>query len=165
MHGLQLLQPYQAKSYRSLVAGEAKLPPLPLSIRGRAELTTAAMRKVGRCDDCPPTYDEATFERLRRWRTGVAREAKVPAYVVFTDATLTAIAESAPTCLADLSRIAGVGARKLERYGEDVLAQLRGASHDDVRDDIHGSDADPGAGALTVSPRTRPGTPDDIPLP
>ena len=36
-----------------------------------AELTTAAPRKTGRCDDCPPTYDEATFEALRTWRVTV----------------------------------------------------------------------------------------------
>src|SRR3712207_8307056 len=43
---------------------------------------------------CPPTYDEALFERLREWRSRTAAEAKVPAYVVFTDATLVAIAET-----------------------------------------------------------------------
>ncbi|GAB2756218.1 ATP-dependent DNA helicase UvrD2 [Terrabacter koreensis] len=91
------------------------------------ELVSAAQRKVGRCDDCPPTYDEATFERLRTWRLAVAREASVPAYVVFTDATLTVIAEEAPSDEAGLSTISGVGARKLEQYGSDVLAILGGA--------------------------------------
>ena len=43
-----------------------------------AELVTAAQRKTGRCDTCPPTYDEATFERLRTWRLAVAREAQRP---------------------------------------------------------------------------------------
>ena len=91
------------------------------------ELVSAAQRKVGRCDDCPPTYDEATFERLRTWRLAVAREASVPAYVVFTDATLTVIAEEAPSDEAGLSTISGVGTRKLEQYGSDVLAILGGA--------------------------------------
>ncbi len=92
-----------------------------------AELTTAAQRKTGRCDACPPTYDEATFERLRTWRLAVARTASVPAYVVFTDATLTAIAEEAPSDDAGLAAISGVGARKIEQYGADVLAILGGA--------------------------------------
>ncbi|KJK07911.1 hypothetical protein UB45_22130, partial [Terrabacter sp. 28] len=70
---------------------------------------------------------EATFERLRTWRLAVAREASVPAYVVFTDATLTVIAEEAPSDEAGLSTISGVGARKLEQYGSDVLAILGGA--------------------------------------
>ena len=87
---------------------------------------TGAERKVGRCSGCPPTYDEATFEALRAWRLETAREAKFPAYVVFTDATLTAIAETRPANLQELAGIAGVGAAKLERYGAAVLAVLAG---------------------------------------
>jgi len=79
---------------------------------------------VGRCPDCPPTYDEATFQALLGWRLEVAGEAKVPAFVVFTDATLTAIAEKRPADRGELALISGVGARKLERYGADVLAIL-----------------------------------------
>jgi DNA helicase-2/ATP-dependent DNA helicase PcrA len=48
----------------------------------------------------------------------------VPAYVVFTDATLVDIAETLPRDLAGLARIAGVGSAKLDRYGEQVLALL-----------------------------------------
>jgi len=88
------------------------------------DLVTPAARKLGRCQDCPPTYDEATFEALRRWRLTAAGEAKVPAYVVFTDATLTAIAEGRPASSAELAKISGVGTLKLERYGHDVLAIL-----------------------------------------
>ena len=91
------------------------------------DLVTGATRKVGRCQDCPPTYDEATFEALLGWRLAVAGEAKVPAFVVFTDATLTAIAEKRPANPGELVMISGVGARKLERYGGDVLAILGGS--------------------------------------
>ncbi len=91
------------------------------------ELTTAASRKIGRCTSCPPTYDEATFEALRTWRVAVARAAAVPAYVIFTDATLVAIAETKPVSLGDLAAISGVGARKLEAHGPAVLAVLGGA--------------------------------------
>jgi DNA helicase-2/ATP-dependent DNA helicase PcrA len=96
------------------------------------ELTTAAQRKTGRCDTCPPSYDEDTFERLRTWRLAVAREQGVPAYVVFTDATLTAIAERVPTDERELAAISGVGARKLTLYGEGVLAVVSGAAPEDV---------------------------------
>jgi DNA helicase-2/ATP-dependent DNA helicase PcrA len=92
-----------------------------------ADLVTAASRKIGRCDDCPPTYDEATFEALRTWRATVASETKVPAYVVFTDATLIAIAERKPSDIAALATISGVGAAKLARFGESVLSILGGA--------------------------------------
>ena len=62
-------------------------------------LTTGAERKMGRCGDCPSTYDETTFEALREWRREAASEAGVPAFVVFTDATLVAIAEDKPPTL------------------------------------------------------------------
>ncbi|MBW3086620.1 ATP-dependent DNA helicase UvrD2 [Austwickia sp. TVS 96-490-7B] len=92
-----------------------------------AVLATAAERKLSRCEQCPPTYDEATFERMRSWRAEVARRESVPAYVVFTDATLMAIAEAEPQDAAQLARISGVGARKLAKYGEQVLALMTGA--------------------------------------
>ena len=100
------------------------------------ELTTAAERKVGRCSTCPPTYDEATFEALRTWRSAVAKATKVPAYVVFTDATLTAIAERRPATTSALAEVSGVGARKLSAYGEAVLAVLDGADPDEAAEKI-----------------------------
>jgi DNA helicase-2/ATP-dependent DNA helicase PcrA len=66
------------------------------------------------------------FERLRAWRSSAAQSASVPAYVVFTDATLQAIAETRPATLRELSGLPGIGARKLELYGEDVLAAVTG---------------------------------------
>ncbi len=87
-------------------------------------LSTGAERKVGRCSQCPPTYEEQTFTALREWRKDAARSADVPAFVVFTDATLTAIAEARPSSLEELARLAGVGPSKLEKYGEAVLAVL-----------------------------------------
>jgi DNA helicase-2/ATP-dependent DNA helicase PcrA len=64
------------------------------------------------------------FERLRAWRSETAASASVPAYVVFTDATLQAIAETRPASLRELAALPGIGARKLELYGEDVLSTL-----------------------------------------
>ncbi|MCX2746443.1 ATP-dependent DNA helicase UvrD2 [Arthrobacter sp. MI7-26] len=87
-------------------------------------LATGAERKVGRCSQCPPTYEEQTFEALRQWRKDEALSNEVPAYVVFTDATLTAIAEARPASLEELAKLAGVGPSKLEKYGEAVLAVL-----------------------------------------
>lgn len=84
-------------------------------------LNTGAERKVGRCPDCPPGYDEAVFDQLRQWRLAESTTAAVPAFVVFTDATLMAIAEAAPQDLGALAALPGVGPAKLERYGEAVL--------------------------------------------
>jgi DNA helicase-2/ATP-dependent DNA helicase PcrA len=78
--------------------------------------------KLRRCAECPSDVDVELLERLRVWRSEVAREQQVPAYVIFTDATLTAIAEQRPADDAALVRIPGIGARKLDRYGPAVLA-------------------------------------------
>ncbi|MBU8975483.1 DNA helicase RecQ [Lysobacter sp. MMG2] len=64
------------------------------------------------------------FDALREWRTTTAREQNVPAYVIFHDSTLRAIAQAAPDDLDELSRVPGIGASKLDRYGEAVLQQL-----------------------------------------
>jgi DNA helicase-2/ATP-dependent DNA helicase PcrA len=90
-------------------------------------LSTAVERKVGRCSSCPSTYDEHLFERLREWRAKTAAEAKLPPYVVFTDATLVAIAETLPSDEGALARVSGVGPTKLQRYGDAVLELLADA--------------------------------------
>lgn len=64
------------------------------------------------------------FERLRAWRGATAKEQGVPAYVIFHDATLRQIATDAPTSLAELSAVSGVGENKLAKYGEQILAVL-----------------------------------------
>jgi ATP-dependent DNA helicase RecQ len=64
------------------------------------------------------------FDRLKAWRLEQAREQSVPPYVVFHDATLAAIAAARPATLDELSTIAGIGAKKLERYGPALLRVL-----------------------------------------
>lgn len=89
-------------------------------------LVSATERKLRRCETCPSDMDEELFERLRSWRKATAEQQRVPAYVVFTDATLVAIAENKPTCVPELVRISGIGQRKLDMYGGAVLALVRG---------------------------------------
>ena len=112
--------------------------PVRCRVCGRA-LIEAVERKLGRCADCPSDLDEALFERLREWRSARAKEQSLPAYCVFTDATLTAIAESRPADRAALAGIPGVGATKLDRYAEEVLTLL-GASEGTADED--GASAD-----------------------
>ncbi|HUG59082.1 MAG TPA: DNA helicase RecQ [Candidimonas sp.] len=68
-----------------------------------------------------PGEAQQRFESLRAWRSETARSHGVPAYVIFHDATLREIALTCPQSLDDLGGISGVGARKLEAYGEDLL--------------------------------------------
>jgi DNA helicase-2/ATP-dependent DNA helicase PcrA len=90
------------------------------------DLTTPAAIMLRRCETCSADIDEELLGRLKAWRLDVAKEQKVPAYVVFTDNTLIAIAELLPGDEAALIAIPGIGARKLEQYGSDVLGMVRG---------------------------------------
>ena len=90
-------------------------------------LNGAAERKLGRCGNCPAGYDEAVFENLRSWRLQIAQANSLPAFVIFTDATLMAIAEANPGDLAALGLVSGVGPGKLERYGDAILQILGSA--------------------------------------
>jgi ATP-dependent DNA helicase RecQ len=84
-------------------AGAEKPPPVPLDAEGTAR-----------------------FAALKAWRGEVAREHNLPAYVVFHDATLAEMARACPGSLDELARISGVGAKKLEAYGREILRVLEG---------------------------------------
>ncbi|MFI5753744.1 ATP-dependent DNA helicase UvrD2 [Streptomyces sp. NPDC051569] len=89
-------------------------------------LTDAGEMKLTRCEDCPSDMDEALYERLRGWRADQAQQLGQPAYCVFTDKTLMAIAEAVPGSEGELAGISGVGSRKMGRFGADVLAICAG---------------------------------------
>ncbi len=76
---------------------------------------------LGRCESCPSNLDEDLFVALKEWRSEQAKEQKVPAFVVFSDNTLIAIAEQRPGDVAALVAIPGIGAKKLDQYGEMLL--------------------------------------------
>lgn len=69
-----------------------------------------------------PSGAQEIFQALRQWRAEIARSHGVPAYVIFHDATLREIALARPQSLEDLEHVNGVGVRKLESYGESILA-------------------------------------------
>jgi len=89
--------------------------------RSRRARSSAAKR--GAKNDLSPEQQE-TFERLRQWRLGEAREQGVPPYVVFGDATLRALAAHRPATREALLEISGIGQAKLEKYGDAVLDAL-----------------------------------------
>ncbi|MGY4711442.1 ATP-dependent DNA helicase UvrD2 [Mycolicibacterium sp. CBM1] len=90
-----------------------------------AVLTSAPAIMLRRCETCAVDVDDELLGQLKDWRSRTAKELKVPAYVVFTDNTLIAIAEALPTDDAALVAIPGIGARKLEQFGPDVLDLVR----------------------------------------
>lgn len=103
--------------------------PVRCRVCGRT-LTEAGEMKLMRCEDCPSDMDEGLYERLHEWRADRAKEISQPAWCVFTDKTLMAIAERAPGSEGELVVIAGVGNRKLTRFGADVLAICAGRTVD-----------------------------------
>ncbi|MFI5683922.1 ATP-dependent DNA helicase UvrD2 [Streptomyces sp. NPDC051636] len=116
---------------RGFVSGSPAAPrraqrsPARCRVCGRT-LTDAGEMKLMRCEDCPSDMDEGLYERLREWRAEQAGRSGQPAFCVFTDKTLMAIAETVPEDDGELARIPGVGVRKLNRYGADVLAICAG---------------------------------------
>lgn len=92
------------------------------SLSGGVEL------KLGRHQYCMVSFDEELVAKLKEWRLQAARQLGVPAYVVFTDATLQAIAETLPGTEQQLLEVRGVGEVKCERYGEALLALVAGAT-------------------------------------
>ncbi|MCB2022961.1 MAG: DNA helicase RecQ [Rhizobacter sp.] len=96
--------------------------------RGKGARAPGAGRG-GKIKPPPLPLDEAGVERftaLKAWRTGVAREHNLPPYVVFHDAALAEMAQRCPSSLDELGAISGVGAKKLEAYGRDILRVLEG---------------------------------------
>ncbi|WP_416172967.1 DNA helicase RecQ [Cryobacterium sp. 10C2] len=95
----------------------------------RAARSTSSARtgaaKAAAADLTP--QQEALFQALRAWRSSVSKEQGVPAYIVFGDATLIAIAVANPGGIGDLDGIFGVGAKKLEAYGAGVLEVVAAA--------------------------------------
>lgn len=79
---------------------------------------------LGRCRKCPAELDAELLETLQEWRADKAQEARVREFTVFTDTTLTAIAEQLPADDTALAAISGVGPRKIEKYGAEVLSMV-----------------------------------------
>jgi ATP-dependent DNA helicase RecQ len=90
--------------------------------RGERERLRSTRTTTG--GDTLSLADAGVFEHLRELRARLAKEQNVPAYVIFHDATLRAIAEFRPRSLPELASIGGIGSSKLARYGEQVLAAL-----------------------------------------
>jgi len=108
---------------RAVLKGET-----PVQLRESISLPADARRRKGGGAKAAPAVaagltdaGQARFAALKAWRAEVAREHNLPAYVIFHDATLAAIAALAPTSLDDLQGISGIGAKKLDAYGSEVI--------------------------------------------
>ena len=102
-------------------------------LKGERSVALRAWREPRRSARVKPSREALSgpahelFERLRAWRVEAARRHGVPAYVIFHDATLREIARMRPSSLDTLRGISGIGARKLEAYGEEIVGLVRSA--------------------------------------
>jgi ATP-dependent DNA helicase RecQ len=120
-------------SARAVLRGEVpvllRVPSDPPPRRGRSGGSRSAGSSRGSADKPPPLpLDEAglaRFAALKTWRATVARAHNLPAYIVFNDATLAEMAREAPQSLDALAGISGVGAKKLDAYGSELLRVLQ----------------------------------------
>ncbi len=111
-----------ADSCRPLLKGEVSLQlRRDLKPQQSAKASSSAASQLVRGEE------RSQWEALRALRRKLAEEHGVPPYVIFPDATLLEMLRSKPSTLAEMARVSGVGARKLERYGEVFLSVLGGA--------------------------------------
>jgi ATP-dependent DNA helicase RecQ len=122
---------YLTEASRGVLKGE-------VNVRLRASVSTPANGKgdrkgkgsaSGAAKPAPIALDDAgqqRYDALKAWRAEVAKSHNLPAYVIFHDATLAAIAQAEPHDLAALQGIAGIGSKKLEAYGDEVLRVVAG---------------------------------------
>jgi ATP-dependent DNA helicase RecQ len=106
--------------------------------------------------------DVPLFETLRQWRAGIAKAQGVPAYVVFGDVTLRGIASSRPGSMGELAGISGVGQKKLDTYGQQVLDVVSGVAPEEAAARAAESGAGTGAagsGSTSGSPSAPGSTP------
>jgi ATP-dependent DNA helicase RecQ len=102
-----------------VLSGRREVP-----LRREPERVARASAKTKREIADLPAAAVPVFEQLRAWRAATAKEQGVPAYVIFHDATLRQIATDAPSTLAELAKVSGVGENKLAKYGQQILAVL-----------------------------------------
>ena len=108
----------QGRDQGDAARGERRRPHAPAAQIRRGDLAPAASRR-GKAGD------PSLLGALRAWRSEVARKRGVPAYVVLHDSTIDGIAASRPTTLNELRDIPGIGDKKLEHYGDELIALVK----------------------------------------
>jgi len=119
-----------ADSARAVLKGEVQLllrvPTAPVKRGKTSRVAVSSSSKTGSKPAPIDLDDEAQtrFESLKAWRAEVAREHSLPAYVIFQNVTLAEMARQHPASLDELAGISGVGTKKLEAYGDEILRVL-----------------------------------------
>ncbi|MGC4029318.1 MAG: DNA helicase RecQ [Steroidobacteraceae bacterium] len=115
------------ESCREVLSGRRRLTLRREVAAARSRATKARKSKPEVAATSASPQEEAVFQALRDWRRGVAKEHGVPAYTVLHDSTMREIARRRPAGPGELAGISGIGATKLERYGEAIASVIRNA--------------------------------------
>ena len=123
VHSEEFSTLYLAEGARAILRGEqsVRLRVAAVSRDTRASRSSTGARTPKAAPLPLDDAAQARYAALKAWRAEVARAHNLPAYVIFHDATLAAIAQAAPRSAADLQGLSGIGVKKLEAYGEEVL--------------------------------------------
>ncbi len=116
------------ESARGVLKGETDvmLREAPAGTRVRASRSQSRRGDLAPRSSSEGRHNETRLQTdLRAWRSEIARKRGVPAYVVLHDSTLDGIAASRPTTLNELRNIPGIGDKKLEHYGDELIALVR----------------------------------------
>nr|WP_017677401.1 DNA helicase RecQ [Pseudomonas chengduensis] len=116
-----------SETCRPLLRGEVSL-----QLRREPKPAQAAKASSSAASQLVRGHEREMWEALRSLRRKLAEEHSVPPYVIFPDATLLEMLRSQPSSLSDMAEVSGVGARKLERYGQAFLEVLNGSGADDT---------------------------------
>ena len=116
-----------SETCRPLLRGEVSL-----QLRREPKPAQAAKASSSAASQLVRGHEREMWEALRSLRRKLAEEHSVPPYVIFPDATLLEMLRSQPSSLSDMAEVSGVGARKLERYGQAFLEVLNGSGADDA---------------------------------
>lgn len=116
-----------SETCRPLLRGEVSL-----QLRREPKPAQAAKASSSAASQLVRGHEREMWEALRSLRRKLAEEHSVPPYVIFPDATLLEMLRSQPSSLSEMAEVSGVGARKLERYGQAFLEVLNGSGADDT---------------------------------
>ena len=123
-YGTLVVTPASAEVMRGERLVRLRTDPTPVKPKRSSRADSRRAGKVGVQEDALSDRDEELFQLLRQWRATRAKHDGLPAYVIFHDATLRQLAQARPNSIEGLDGITGIGAKKRETYGSDVLTVI-----------------------------------------
>ena len=118
------LRPFQDFSELVLTSGSAAVIRGEKQVSHRVPIVQKKRISMGSSDDSVSSEEQGLFQKLRELRTEFARAEGVPAYIIFTDASLRDMCRKKPRTMGELRQVSGVGIVKSQKYGKDFCMPL-----------------------------------------